>query len=405
MNNANQTAFNRLISARPILDGCGKAGEVIPGFKKNLILHSGPPVEYKNMRGPHRMGVVGAAIFEGLAKDEKEAAGMIESGEIELACANDYNSGGPGAGITSWSMSVLTVTEKNSGIRAVAAPIEGAQGGGLGGWGVYNREVGENLKLIADTYAPLLDKALKAAGGINVAELFAAGLLMGDDEHTRQAATDKQFLSLLIEPVMNCDMSDAERLLILRWLNSCRRFVHHIGCASAVASLKSAANVDGATMVTAMCGNGYEFGIKVSGRGEKWHVAPAPTFQGRTFNPADSLDDAAPWLGDSSNVEGWGLGGMAAAAGIALLAERSETPAAGVAQCEEMARICFGRNPLFKIPLLPEGCAPAGILPELALETSVTPKMHGGILSRVTGGQIGVGYARTPPECFKKALS
>ena len=30
--------------------------------------------------------------------------------------------------------------------------------------------------------------------------------------------------------------------------------------------------------------------------------------------------------------------------------------------------------------------------------------MHGGILSRVTGGQIGVGYARTPLTCFEKAV-
>lgn len=404
MSEANRIAFEKLIGARPVLDGCRKAGEAIPGFKRNLILHSGPPVEYKNMRGPHRMGVVGAAIFEGLAKDEKEAVGMIESGEIELGCANDWNSGGPGAGITSYSMAVLIVTEKNSGTRAVAAPIEGAQGGGLGGWGVYNAEVGENLKRIEGTYAPLLDAALKAAGGISVADLFAEGLLMGDDEHTRQAATDKQFLAALIEPLMNTTLSDAERLTLLRWLNSCRRFVHHIGCASAVASLKSAANVPGATLITAMCGNGYEFGIKISGRGERWHVAPAPAFQGRCFNPADSLSDAAPWLGDSSNVEAWGLGGLAAAAAPALLAGRAETPADGVAQCAEMAKICHGRNPLFRVPLIPEGCTPAGILPELAVETGITPKMHGGILSRVTGGQIGVGYARTPLTCFEKAL-
>ena len=65
MSEANRIAFEKLIGARPVLDGCRKAGEAIPGFKRNLILHSGPPVEYKNMRGPHRMGVVGAAIFEG----------------------------------------------------------------------------------------------------------------------------------------------------------------------------------------------------------------------------------------------------------------------------------------------------------------------------------------------------
>ena len=41
---------------------------------------------------------------------------------------------------------------------------------------------------------------------------------------------------------------------------------------------------------------------------------------------------------------------------------------------------------------------------ELAAEHKITPKMHGGILSKVSGGQIGVGYAHTPLACFEKAM-
>lgn len=405
MNEANRTAFEKLTGARPVLIGCGTAGEVMPGFRKNLILHSGPPVEFGNMRGPHRMGIVGAAMLEGLARDKKEAVGMIESGEIELGCANDFHSGGPGTGITSYSMAMLVVREKNSGTLGFAAPIEGALGGGLGGWGVYNDSVRENLKRIAGIFAPLLDRVLKQSGGIDIADLFANGLLMGDEEHTRQVATDKLFLSQVLSKSGESDLSDSERVALLNWLNSCRRFVHHVGCASAVAALKSASGVAGSTLVTAMCGNGFEFGIKTSGTGEQWYTAPAPVFCGRCFSPADSLEDAAPWLGDSSNVEAWGLGGMVAAASPALLRDRSESPTDGVRQCAEMAEICFGRNPVFAVPQLPESFAPAGILPELVVEKKITPKMHGGILSRITGGQIGVGYARTPLECFEKALA
>ena len=70
MKEANQIAFERLVSARPVLDGCGKAGEKIPGFRRNLILHSGPPVEFADMRGPHRSGVIGAAIWA-VRRDKK----------------------------------------------------------------------------------------------------------------------------------------------------------------------------------------------------------------------------------------------------------------------------------------------------------------------------------------------
>ena len=400
---ANKKAFEKLVHAQPILIGCRKAGEVIPNFPKNRILHSGPDIEFENMRGPHRKGIVGAALFEGLAKDEKEAEAKIRSGEIETAAANDYNSGAPGAGITSYSMAVLVVREQNSGIVAVAPPIEGEQGGGLGGWGVYNDKVAENLRRMSDFYAPLLTEALKTAGGINVADLFAEGLRAGDEEHTRQWATDRNFLSKLIDPVCSMSASEHDKLELLRWLNSCKRFVHHIGCASAVASLKSAANVEGSTLVTAMCGNGYEFGIKISGTGEKWYKAPAPAFHGRYWSPEYTDADSSPWLGDSSNVEAWGLGGLAAAASPALLSERAETLWDGIAQEAEMARICFGVNERFAIPSYPGTYAPAGVLADRAAVLGITPKMHGGILSKVSGGQIGVGYARTPLDCFRKA--
>ncbi len=397
-------ALEKLLTAEPVLIGCRRAGEVIPGFRKNLILHSGPDLPFAGMRGPHRMGLVGAALFEGLAGDVREAEAMIASGEIEPAAANDWNSGAPGAGITSYSMPVLVVEERTSGTVAFAPPIEGGCGGGLGGWGAWNDAIRTNLERIAGYYAPLLDLALKQAGGIPVVPLFAAGLLMGDEEHTRQVATDKLFISKMIGPVAEMPVPDADKLALLRFLNAASRFVHHVGCASAVASLKSAAGVPGSTLVTAMCGNGVEFGIKVSGTGERWHTAPAPAFHGRYFSPEHGDGDAAPWLGDSSNVEAWGLGGMAAAAAPALLLARGETPADGLRQCEEMAAISAGRNSRFAIPALSGAGAPCGILPEAAVEKNITPKMHGGILSRSSGGQIGVGYARTPLECFRKAL-
>ncbi len=404
MKTENSIAFEKLVSARPVLIGCRRAGEVIPGFRRNLILHSGPELEFGKMRGPHRKGVVGAALYEGLARTASEAEQMIENGEIELAAANDWNSGAPGSGITSYSMAVLVVREANSGIIATAPPIEGAQGGGLGGWGVYNEEVKTNLDRIAGSYAPLLDAALAAIGGIDVVELFSAGLQMGDEEHTRQVATDNLFFSKIFNGVDQIDAASEEKFRLLRFLQSCRRFVHHVGCASAVASLKSASGVAGATLVTAMCGNGVEFGIKTSGTGEQWFTAPAPVFNGHYFSPENGPAESSPWLGDSSNVEAWGVGGMAAAAAPALLAMRGETLEQGIAQCREMARITCGVNPHFAIPTLGE-CAPAGILPERVVETGITPKMHGGILSRTTGGQIGIGYARTPLDCFGKALS
>ena len=49
------------------------AGEVVEGLEDHMILHSGPPVDLDDMVMLHRRGMVSAMLFEGWAKDEKEA--------------------------------------------------------------------------------------------------------------------------------------------------------------------------------------------------------------------------------------------------------------------------------------------------------------------------------------------
>ena len=78
---ANTTAVNRLMEARPILKGVATARDVIPGMKDNLFLHAGPPIEWARMSGPLRGAIIGAMLFEGIAKSEAEATSMIERGE------------------------------------------------------------------------------------------------------------------------------------------------------------------------------------------------------------------------------------------------------------------------------------------------------------------------------------
>ena len=81
---ANQTAVDRLMSARPILKAVAAARDVIPGMKDNLLLHAGPPIEGARMSGPRRGAIIGAMLFEGLAVNEAEAVVRAERGEVEF---------------------------------------------------------------------------------------------------------------------------------------------------------------------------------------------------------------------------------------------------------------------------------------------------------------------------------
>ena len=64
---ANQKALEIIQNAQPTLVGLGIAGDTLPGMRKDLILHAGPPVTWEKMSGPLRGAVMGGLIYEGLA--------------------------------------------------------------------------------------------------------------------------------------------------------------------------------------------------------------------------------------------------------------------------------------------------------------------------------------------------
>ena len=76
---ANRTAVERMMAARPILQGVAVARDVIPRMADGLLLHAGPPIAWERASGPLRGAVIGALLFEGWAAEE------AESGEEDCA--------------------------------------------------------------------------------------------------------------------------------------------------------------------------------------------------------------------------------------------------------------------------------------------------------------------------------
>ena len=62
-----------MLAVQPVWVNVARAGDVIPGMEKNMLLHAGPPEKYENMCGPQRGAAWEALIFEGMAKEAKEA--------------------------------------------------------------------------------------------------------------------------------------------------------------------------------------------------------------------------------------------------------------------------------------------------------------------------------------------
>src|SRR5690606_4203631 len=95
------------------------------------------------------------------------------------------------------------------------------------------------------------------------------------------------------------------------------QFFLNVAMAMGKAMADPAMGVAGSTMVTAMCRNGFEFGIRTSSTGERWFTAPVEMPEGLYF-PGFSETDANPDMGDSTIVETVGLGGFAMAAAPAV---------------------------------------------------------------------------------------
>jgi hypothetical protein len=196
----------------------------------------------------------------------------------------------------------------------------------------------------------------------------------------------------------------AERALQFMGAND--QFFLNVAMAMGKSILDPVNGIDNCTVVTAMCRNGTDFGIRVSALGERWFTAPVEMPQGLYF-PGFSAADANPDIGDSAILEAVGLGAFAMAAAPAVA---GFVGAGGfqdaLAYTRAMAEISAGRNPKWTIPALEFEGTPTGIDIRRVVESGIAPAINTGIAHRRAGvGQVGAGVARAPLACFEQALA
>lgn len=398
---ANAESIDTLNAAEGHWVGLEKAIKAIPGFKENMIMHSGPPIDWDHMIGVQKRGVCYGAIHAGLAKTVEEADAMVRAGEIELASCNDMYAIGAAAGIVTHNMVVNVTEDVVHGNKAYCIPFEGRNG--LGAWAMWNPEIEKNLLEIEDFFAPIVDFVLKKYGGINVRNILAKGMMMGDESHTRQAACGNMLVSEIVPMLLDADeipVKDMKRVVEMFVGNE--RWFHPLGMSCSLASMRSIKGKEYCTIVTSIAQNGVETGIKVAGLGEQWFKTAAPRFVGTLFSTQWTLEDSVPYMGDSTATETYGMGAFSAAAAPTVLRLRNGGWREAKAQSEELRTICAGTNKNFPIPLLDFTGPGMGIDIMKVVETGITPICHGGIVNK-TGGQIGAGAARFGTDHYVKA--
>lgn len=402
INKANAEVVSRIKNSDAFLIDVKPAIDAIEKMDSKTILHSGPPNTWEKMAGPMKGAILGALVYEGLAKDLESAEKLAKSGEIKFAPCHEYNAVGPMAGVISPSMPVHVIYNPKYNKTAYCNINEGL--GKVLRFGANNENVIKKLKWIEKSFAPLLKKAIKISGRIDVRNIASQALQMGDECHNRNKAATSLFLREIIPSILKVSTSDEEKIEAVEFMKSNEHYFLNLSMPMCKCALDAGHGVKNSTIVTAMSRNGYEFGIKVSGLGDKWFTAPANYVKGLLF-PGFTMDDAAPDIGDSCITETMGIGGFAMAGAPAIVQFVGGNVSDAFAYSREMYEITESENTNFALTTLDFRGTAVGIDIRKVVELNILPIINTGMAHKKPGvGQVGAGLVNPPFECFEKAL-
>ncbi|MCU1668328.1 MAG: hypothetical protein JWP40_1255 [Blastococcus sp.] len=406
LDQANEAIAQKIIDAQPRLVDVVPARTVIAALEGKLILHAGPPIAFADMPEPVQGAAIGAALFEGWARDEAEARRVCEE-EVQFAPNHHYQAVGAMGGILTGSLPVFVVENATEGNRAYTTMHEGE--GKVLRFGVYDEAVGEHLRWMRDVLGVGLSRAVKLFpdGGLPINPILAQAVAMGDDFHVRINAASSLMFRDLAPKLARVGLPQEALEEVLDFLSGNVNFFLTLGMAAGKAVLDAAATIQDGSVVTCMTRNGREFAIRVSGLGDRWFTGPEEPLETLYF-PGFSDADACPDTGDSAIVEAYGFGGLVAVAAPAvqqLVGTGGGGFADALATSEEQAEIVVTSNPNMPIPNWDFRGVPVGIDIRKVVETGIAPLITTAVMHKKAGiGQVGVGKVRAAMSCFTAAL-
>ncbi len=396
---ANKEAVGRMTAAQPVLVDIAPAHEVIPGLQDKMITHAGPPIEWDRMCGAQQGAIIGQVLYEGWAKTADEARALLAKGAIRLEPNHHHQTVGPMAGTISPSSPVWVVENKAFGNRAFCRQVEGRQQ-----FGDFSKEALQGLVLWRDGWAPTLRKALRSIGGLDLKPIITKALQMGDELHNRHSASSSLFANAMAVAMAQTELPKDMLLGTLNYIVNHDLIFLGLAMACGKAIADPAMGIQYSTVVTAMCRNGVEFGIRVSGLGDEWFTAPAPVVTG-LYLPGYSAADAGLDMGDSAITETVGWGGFVLGGAPGILTLVGGTPEEALKYSREMKKITVDAHPTYRLPALGFVGAPIGIDIRKVVQTGILPIIDTAIAHKDAGHPIiGAGLVQAPLECFKQAL-
>jgi hypothetical protein len=398
---ANATALERITAAEPHWAGVTTAADAL-GLGRGQFLHAGPPITWTRASGPMRGALIAAMLLEGMADTPEQAAAIGEAGELELSPCHEHGTVGPMAGVVSPSMPMFVVENRAFDNRAYCTFNEGL--GKVLRYGAFGPEVLDRLRWMQRVLQPAMAAAVERLGSLDLRAIIVQALQMGDELHNRNRAASSLFVREVVPPLLEAGIDPGDLADVVRFVNGNEHFFLNLGMPAAKSALDPARDLPGSSVVVAMARNGTDFGIQVSGTGDRWFTGPAQVPDG-LFLGDYGPEDANPDIGDSTITETAGFGGFAMAAAPAIVRFVGGEASDALDATRSMYAITLGEHPHLQIPILGFRGTPVGIDVTRVVRTGVLPFVNTGIAGKEPGtGQVGAGLVSPPMEAFVEAV-
>jgi hypothetical protein len=271
-------------------------------------------------------------------------------------------------------------------------------------YGAYSEPVIQKLKWMESTLYPALKKAVAKLGKIDLKNIIAQALHMGDEVHNRNRAATSIFYRTIAPAVVTTSADPATVAEVLEFINHNDHFFLNLSMPASKVTLDAARGVQRSSILVVMSRNGTDFGVQLSGTGDAWFTGPADV-PDALFFPGYSKADANPDIGDSAITETNGLGGFAIAAAPAIVQFVGGSSDDALRYTRQMYEITAAENNLYQIPSLNFRGTPTGIDVRKVIEKNILPFIDTGVAHKEPGiGQIGAGVLNAPVMPFQKAF-
>lgn len=270
-------------------------------------------------------------------------------------------------------------------------------------YGANSPDVIQKLTWLKDVFAPIMNEALQLTGPIDLKQIIAQALQMGDETHNRNKAATGMFLKEIARAIFLTSAPLDQKVMAFDFIKNNDHYFLNLSMPTAKVALDAAQGIPDSTLVTVMARNGVDFGIKIASD-KTWYTAPANYVKGLYFT-GYSEKDAARDIGDSAITETYGIGGFAMGGAPAIVQFVGGTVADAIAYSKKMHTITVGKHQVMQLPSLDFAPSALGIDIRKVLTSNVLPIINTGIAHQSAGvGQVGAGLVEPPYACFTKAL-